>query len=425
MVVYEQFNIRWRIERSELASILSDALMNDVKWYSPELDDESNDQSYSGFAHMLLRKLQGCGWIENESDETGFKQYVMIPDYAIMMMETVAKIISEKPVEYNSYVFSTYSSLKTADTGKEEYYRALMVASKDTKDLRSKLLILHNNIKRYHTQLAGHEEVKDIVVDHFDKFKKMVADVIYHPLKTIDSVPRFRTPILEILNNWLDDEDILDAILDEGIRRERFKEGDYPEVIRIISQIIEVYEEIEDILKAIDQKNTAYTRATVERIQYMLNADGSLKGRIASLVKEMRGAICDDFELNLTTVKELDETSLYSRKRAIRTIGAKVLLLPDEMMAQDIEKELQGLKKQMASTYTRKRIAAYIEELLADSEERHIDEIDIDKDEAFIRLLLATLQHDDRDSTYTVKYNEGQVLKDNWCVPNLSLHRRR
>lgn len=63
------------------------------------------------------------------------------------------------------------------------------------------------------------------------------------------------------------------------------RKGRYPdeqtardEVIRMITYIMDQYEKMDGLLREIDRKNASYTRASVERTQYLLNIKGILKG---------------------------------------------------------------------------------------------------------------------------------------------------
>ena len=78
-----------------------------------------------------------------------------------------------------------------------------MTAHGNTVKLVDELKTLHNNIRRYHQALNEYATVNDILRGHFDEYKNLITDRIYHPLKTLDSVPRFKNPIIKILGGGL------------------------------------------------------------------------------------------------------------------------------------------------------------------------------------------------------------------------------
>ena len=423
-VLHKRFKNDWRIKKDELVYVLADALSSDASYFSFSEEGEEEDRSYSGFAHMLLRKLETTGWVEYEYGETSFDLYVIIPEYAIMILETLKAIEEGDSVEYNSYVYSTYSSLRLAEDTGSDHYHALVTAHERTQELMTKLKILLNNIKRFQRRLADHEAVQALVREHFDEFKAGISDRIYHPLKTFDSVPRFKTPILSILNRWLTEDAVLEAILQDGLKRGRFEADGFTQVITMISDIIEVYEKINALLGIIDVKHAAYTRAAVERIEYMLNVDGSTRSRLVKVLQRIGQYDEDSYKMPISTVMNLREDSLYIRKKQAARVPAPVLTLAEDMDDTSLAKEMDGMKAVINSAYSNQQILAYIEALLKDRDTVAIQEIDLEEDADYIRMILASLQHDDRKSTYTVTYEGGKVSKGAYQVPGLTIRKK-
>jgi hypothetical protein len=157
-------------------------------------------------------------------------------------------------------------------------YTALMNAYDKTVQLVDELKTLHNNIRRYHQALNEYATVNDILKGHFDEYKNLITDRIYHPLKTLDSVPRFKGPILKILSEWLLDYNLRKRIGGQAIIRGKYQtkaEAD-EDIILKIGEISDIYERLEEMLEEIDRKNSAYTRASIEKMRYLLNSDRSV-----------------------------------------------------------------------------------------------------------------------------------------------------
>lgn len=120
------------------------------------------------------------------------------------------EIAEDKPKEYNSLVYATYSNLSKANEERDDYLGdALLAAYSLTDRLVDSLKSLLNNMRSYYLTLQEQEEVRQVLHEHFDRYQVLVSDKIYHPLKTFDSVPRFRTRILTILREWLLDGELL------------------------------------------------------------------------------------------------------------------------------------------------------------------------------------------------------------------------
>jgi len=422
LLLHDQFKLEWRIAKSDLSIMLTNELRSEYEFYQ---FDEEEDQSYSAFSNLIMRKLEETKWIEYEYGEKDFQQYIIIPEYAISFIETIYEVINGKSVEYNTYVYSTYSSLKQAHGDQKDYLNAFLIAHKNTTELLSKLKTLLTNIKRYHKNLSDHSDIASIAREHFHEFKTEISDKIYHPLKTFDSVPRFKGPIIEIINDWIVDDDIINKIVEDGINRKHFEEEMAMEhVVFMMNEIVEIYERVNALLKLIDQKNTAYTKATIERMEYMLNVDGSIKGKLVNILKKLPEYTESTFDLfNVSTVTNLCEASLYKRREQVIRKSKGVEFLP-EMNQLDMKSEVEDLRKQIDTSYNNKQIQAYMRSAFGNQNEIDSSDIDIIDDDGYIKLILSMLKHDDRQSFYKVEFEEEQVLKDQYVIPKMKFKKK-
>ena len=128
-VLREAFKQEMTISRENIISRLINNL--EEEFYKEDFSEEDEahelkDNNVSSKAYFLLRKLKWAGWLEFEMQRDSFEEYIIIPDYAIKFIDLLYSIVEEKQVEYNSYVFATYSSLKLASIEKDETYNAIV-----------------------------------------------------------------------------------------------------------------------------------------------------------------------------------------------------------------------------------------------------------------------------------------------------------
>ncbi|MCH4891156.1 hypothetical protein EZV73_26495 [Acidaminobacter sp. JC074] len=416
MLLYKRFETEWRIDKSSLIAMLSDALSDQYDIYQ---FDEEDDKSYNGFSRLIINTLAETKWIEYEYGENDFEEYIIIPEYALIFMEAIDTVVNGKVIEYNTYVYTTYSGLKMADTTKSDYFSALVAAYNNTEELMKKLKTLLNNIKSYHKNLSDHISIKAIAKEHFDEFKSTIADKIYHPLKTFDSVPRFKAPIIELLNAWLIDDVILDQIVKDGVKRKHFDESSaYNEVIFMMQEIIDKYHKVDGMLSIIDKKNTAYTKATVDRMDYMLNVDGSIKGKLVRILQDISSNDISSYDVfNVSSVSNLTSQSLYKPRKIIERKTGELEVLSLENL--DITKEIEDLKSHIDSSYSNKKIMAYMKDLFKESDEVHSSDIELVDDDQYIKLIMSALKHDDKDSFYELEFKEDRVIKDDYIIPDM------
>lgn len=87
-----------------------------------DLEDEENEETaaehnLSALAHFLIRKFSQTGWIDVEYATDSFEEQITLYDYTIKILNTLHELLDTTPSEYNSFVYSTYSLLKTTKKG--------------------------------------------------------------------------------------------------------------------------------------------------------------------------------------------------------------------------------------------------------------------------------------------------------------------
>lgn len=133
------------------------------------------------------------------------------------------EITDEGMAEYNSLVFSTYSALNQAVTeNQDRMYEALIIAENNTEKLDYELRSLYHGIRGYLKSIRDNNDVNYLLKNHFEEYKKM-ADRIYHPVKTMDSVFRYSGPIQNILSDLRYNEKLLGEMCKKALTVKKFE----------------------------------------------------------------------------------------------------------------------------------------------------------------------------------------------------------
>lgn len=423
------------ITKEQAAAMLISELEDKIMEMDLEDEEILPERNLSALAHFLIRKYNQTGWIDVEYAADSFEEQITLYDYSIKILNTLYELVDTTPREYNSYVYSTYSLLKTANEEKDMYtYNALTQAYKNTNLLTDELKSLLNNIRRYHQVLLDQTDVRGILREHFDSFKELIEDKIYHPLKTFDSVPRFKTPIIDILKGWLEDPEIIDIIVESAQRRKQNKNNEnlVDEIIMMIEEIIGTYEQLAILLREIDRKKAIYTRTSIEKMEYLLNTDRSIKGKLVEILKsagikeknsEKLQQVMQE-SLNLFPQSFLDESSLYVRKKKTAREPGEPLKMSQTLDNSSLEKELDDLVERVKNSYTTRRIMNFMEQQFAGRQVIETGDFQINGDEDFIMLILGTLKHDERAAFYRIEFLPGYLLLDGYRLPLMRLSRK-
>jgi hypothetical protein len=432
-VLRQAFKTELIIRRQDLTAMLMDSL--ETGMLQADFSEEAEElgignegiEGISGKAHLLIRKLRDTGWLEVEYERNSFDENITVPDYAIAVIDLLYDISVERVKEYNSYVYATYAALKNSKENPDYLYQALQAAYQNTLRLVDELKLLFNNIKRYHLRITAELDVNDLLAEHFDHYKEQVVDTIYYPLKTIDSIPRFKYAILSILNSWFLDEKLIVNIVEQGIKRRIFADetSGREETFMMINTIADTYDSIEGMVSDIDKKHVEYTNASIDRIRYMMNADQSAKGKLVELLKHSgEKEIYSAMKQSVVAYRHtyMDIQSLYNRvKRTVKSEGMPLSLKENHENPELVENFLKTVRSQ----YSTRKIDDYINRCFDGRSEFTTNNIEMQSSEDFILFLLGTLRGREKSAGFLVIFGEGNVNRQGYSLPYAKFVRKK
>ncbi|ADG81465.1 Wadjet anti-phage system protein JetA family protein [Thermincola potens] len=435
-VVYRCYKQEFMIKKEELVNMLIATLENRMFELAAEEGEELDDYSLSGRAHWLVRRLLATGWIELDPLVHSVDEYIAVPDYSVKILQVLYEISEDRPKEYNSLVYSTYSNLSKAQEERGDYVaEALMAAYSLTDRLVDSLKSLLNNMRSYYLALQEQDEVREVLREHFDRYQVLISDKIYHPLKTFDSVPRFRTRILSILREWLVDGELIEKITAQLVRKGRFADAPAArdETVRMITFIIDQYEKMDRLLKEIDRKNASYTRASVERTQYLLNTNRDTKGQLIEIIKalpkinrEVPDDILNDLWLSVNLFEQhwVDSNSLYREPKKRVFTRPEPLERGNRSDPGEFEAEFDQIKKRVRDSLTHKKVMDFMKSLLNGQDRVRAHQLELEVTEDFIKLILGVIKADEKGVPYRITFEEGYLVVNGFRIPDLTIEKK-
>jgi len=395
--------------------------------------EEPQSITWSSMAHLILRRLRDTNWIEIEYKQRSYDEIVTIPPYSVSMIEFLYSITQENTQSYKSYAFNTYSSLKTvlSDDSEDYLFTALESAYTNCSLLLDSLKVLLNNIRRYHQLLNNSVATNDILKNHFEGYQVLVNERIFHPLVTRDSVLRFKVPIMTMIDKIRSNEELRKRIVVLGIKERQCNdmESGMEELSQKLYEIYDTFEGIDRLMQEIQNKNTAYTKASIDKMIYILNYDQSVKTKLAdilmkySYLDEEKKDIVSSSSVKLFKQRYIDEKSLYCRSnRKIRSFEPpeKIKITKTEHS----QSELNDFLKSVKSLYSHQQIFAYMEKEFGSRMVLNSRELDIKDDRSFVLLLLATMKSGEKKTFYDVEFLNGYIENEGYRYPNMRFIRK-
>ncbi|NLM60283.1 MAG: hypothetical protein GX194_14470 [Clostridium sp.] len=200
------------------------------------------------------------------------------------------------------------------------------------------------------------------------------------------------------------------------------------DIIRRINEVSDIYEGLDEMLAEIDRKRTAYTRASLEKMRYLLTIDRSIKGKLVDVLsaaaadQEKWAEIMAD---NVKLFKQcyIDEKSLYVKPNRMGRKEGKPLGL--EITDENIGgKAFEDFLKKARKQYSHQKIMAFMKELMRNKHVLNSSEIRIADDDEFVMLVLATLKKCEKGVFYQVEFEDGYDRCDGYTIPRMRFIRR-
>lgn len=432
------------IEKDKLIQQLSTVLSSEIMTLDFEEEETFNDgkklsRDALSLARFMIKRLCETGWIEIEYGvDTSFKEYIALAPYSIKVINTLYAILKEDEQGYNTHMYAIYSNLIQADNERKDFmYTALLNAYDRTNELENDLKSLYHNIRRKFNKLGFLNTVNEVLVDHFDNYQKRIINQIYMPLKTKDSLNRFKGNIIEILLKWLRKTDRVEELEKQAFTFQKFNSLDEAreDVITKIYFIVDKLNELEEMVDKIDSKNTNYVSATTEKMKALLNNDKSIKAKISKLLdklssvsdEETESELLNPFYENIFINKSgyLSESSLFVRSYTSPLLSSEPLEL-DDSSYDHIDEIASSFIENMNNTYSHKNVIEYVEtKVLSNKNELESSRLKINSDEDLILTIHSMLKGWDKNIFYKIELQEGNVSTSGYNIPKMTYLRRR
>ncbi len=431
----DEMSIRKEDYVRTLKETAADLVMR-LDFESENPDDIPVNPGLPARASFIVRRLEETGWIDIEIDPDNFGEYIALPSYSIQFLTLLNEIVHDAEAQYSSLVHSTYSELKLEDEERDEFmYATLMRVYENTKKLRVELVTLGHSIRIYQNRLGKFFTTNLVLEDYFDAYKVRVSDRLYHPLKTFDSVARFKRPIIAILQKWLKDDATRAQLVSQAIiySKTRSKADAERDIIVKINYVSDMYEQLNTLIAEIDQKHSDYTKSSTTKILYLNNSDKTIRGHLEKILKTYAQAVSEGSGARDILGKMQDTLSFYEPgfldpdsltlpiTRQYRGEGEALQVIDFESVSEALMKDFLD---ETRNSFTDTRIYAFMERAFGSENRLPIQDIALPDYDAFILLILATLKKDDDKCFYTIDIEDGKVMSHGYVLPRFTFVRK-
>ena len=363
----------------------------------------------------ILNWLLRTGWLRKVEDYGAMTVNIVIPDYAAVFVDAFAHLAGEDEDETQVYIQNVYGILFAFKNDPRSNISLLKTALINTRRLNKTLQDMLHNMDKFFSNLLEQRGYGDLLKAHLDGYVEEIVRQKYHILKTSDNFYLYKTDIKKWLGEMRQDYPWLLQVCERN-KRLRGLDIRVEELEEQLDMIERGFDDIEHRIINMDREHTRYIRATVTRLNYLLNREDNMKGLVIQLLNhlsEAEGKEAQDREaerigalINLSQMTVISEKSLYKRRR-LKQDFAEGLALEEET------EELSGEEilrlNRIRNRYSRKQIEEFILEKM-DNGRLAVTEDTVASPEDFEKLVLAYDSSVRKDSPYRVREQDVEVI---------------
>lgn len=338
-------------------------------------DGEQNDTPREK-AVIALNRLAQTGWVSLETDND-YNDLVSFRYYALTILEGFDKISTNNEeqetdyavFEYKGYLFSIYSLLtKTSET---DYGLVINQVARLSIEFIGEIKKINLKLRDYITSISQNTGIRELMEKLID-YKTQLVDKSYQRLKTFDNVDRYKRRILEKLEEIYGNQVLINRVVgDYMIEKNATYEEAETNVIKAINDTIDIFNNLDDLIEEIEQKNKVYVNSTITKIKFLLNNETDTLGKLNFILKfittnknltEHQIMSKVDMLFSISQQQAINSDSLYAPRMITRPFEQQPINLLDRP---DLGQLSNSFLKEYDLEYSEPRIIAYVDSVLA------------------------------------------------------------
>ena len=254
-----------------------------------ELDIEEQEEASGNIADMriiagsFIRRLRDTGWLLEKPGEYEDEDNLAIHYKVVPILKSFQEIISPAIITYKGKLFKIYSMFEHISEQGSPYEGVLKEASEDFDNLNQALRTLAASIEDHINDLTLGKSPEEIL-DFFERYEEKIVVGSYHRFKTNDNLFYYRSSLYESLDRC--EDNLFDALVLDYMDTERVERDEAGIKIKELIQKLRMdIEEMEAIMRTIDNRHILYRTRAVQRAQFLLLSDGSSKSKINNILR--------------------------------------------------------------------------------------------------------------------------------------------
>lgn len=374
-------------------------------------------------ATRILNWLLKAQWLKKLDDYYMQVTNIIIPDYAAIFIEAFERLSNDEEDDTQIYIQNIYAILFSFKNDPRANTSLLKTALVNVRKLNKSLQDMLHNMDKFFTSLLEQKNYADLLKEHLEGYVEEIINKKYHILKTSDNFYLYKTDI----KGWIREMQSDIQWISTMSQREQ-KEIAQGDMLRILDDIERGFDDIEHRISFMDREHMKYVRATVTRLNYLLNGEADRRGLVIQLLNELaEGAAQEEkikevsSRLNLSSFEILSDKSLYKKRRQKSSFQTENG--PEEVREELSREEILKLNR-LHNRYSKKQIEAFMESRMKNGRMK-VSESGIETMEDFEQLILAYDYAIRKGSVFAVESQEVELIENGqYRYPDLTFIKR-
>lgn len=277
----------YAIEKSTIFDMAEEYLLGLDENVEPDMEDQEytsgNIADMRTISGSFIRRLRDTGWLLEKPGEYEDEDDLAIHYKVVPILKSFQEIISPTIITYKGKLFKIYSMFEHISEQGSPYEGVLKEASEDFDNLNQALRTLAASIEDHINDLTLGKSPEEIL-DFFERYEEKIVVGSYHRFKTNDNLFYYRSSLYESLDRC--EDNLFDALVLDYMDTERVERDEAGIKIKELIQKLRMdIEEMEAIMRTIDDRHILYRTRAVQRAQFLLLSDGSSKSKISNILR--------------------------------------------------------------------------------------------------------------------------------------------
>ena len=370
----------YAIEKSTIFDMVEDYFFGLDEQVELDLEEQEETDGNTLDARVIaggfVRRLKDTGWLIEKEGEYEEESKLTINYKVVPLIKSFQEIISPSIITYKGKLFKIYSMFEHISDQGSPYEGVLKEASEDFDNLNQALRSLAASIENHINTLTQGKKPEE-VLEFFEKYEEKIVVGSYHRFKTNDNPFYYRTSLYESLDKC---EDVLfDALVTDYMDVERVDKAEAS--VRIKEMIAKVrmdIEEMEAIMRTIDDRHIIYRTRAVQRAQFLLLSDGSVKSKINNMLQyyasqiETKEDLYEDDDTVCYDVFQvfgqnfIDSSSLATPVKKRRSSPIELMVVIDDLDMNLVEEKNRKIREYIKNALTSENVNAFAKDILQD-----------------------------------------------------------